>query len=423
MASFTFVGTVSVPKDTDKFHSFEITESRKGNGWLMIHNRFTVSERDSRHFVSIDGGKYKDGSGKIFITPEEGKTLPKCVEHSVTRDGKESYSVKYEDRKNPEVLSIIGRSQKKILDLNPKTLRYMLKSIGEKLEHGDSLNPDELKALNAESMADAKAAYDKACRRKMEFLDTFDFAEMVKKAFDNGAFNGKKVRVSGTLDCSYSEAKDRFYENYKVNSIEVMDPEDEEYGHLNVKFYYGAGAVTESDEKLVIRGHHITFVGKPLSKRVPKDIGFVFPITETNKKIADGLKSRFEVLSEDEIKARSVVLDVIDGSPRIEITDDMLTPEQKEDLEYGFVTREALAREFGEDLRGERITELRFVKWGMGGTVAEDTAYKPDQMIFVNPNVLTPEETANSQETKPDTAQDGETSQNSQTEDEDLNLW
>lgn len=409
MATFNFLGTLSVPKDTDKFHSFEITESSKGTGWLMIHNRFNVSERDSRHFVSIDGGKFKDEHNVIYITPDDDKNLPKCVQRKISDSGKESFYINYSDRKNPDVLALLPRYRKKLLDLNSKALRYMLKSIGEKLENNDSLNPDELKALGAESMADAKAAYDKACRKRMEFLDAYDFAEMVKKAFDNGAFANRKVRVTGTVDCSYSEAKDRFYENYEVDSIEIVDAEDEEYGHLNVKFLYGANAVTETDDKLVIRGHHMTHIGNPLNRQVPKDIGFVFPITEANKEMADGLKSRFEVLDDDVIKARAVVLDVIDGSPKLEITEDMLTDEQKEDLKWGFTTKEELAREFGDDLRGERITELRFAKWGRGGTAPEDTAFKPDQMNFINPNIK--------QETAP------AVEESAKTDDDDVDLF
>ena len=378
MATFNLCGTVSMSKDSDKFHPFEIIDSQTGSGWQMIRTKFNVKEKDSRHFVSIEGGKFKDEHNVIYIRPVENAQIPKCVK----QNDKGNYFVEFADRKNPDVVAIVPRYNKYLLDLNTPELRYVLDGIGEKLKSGDSLNPDELKALGVATEAEAQAAYDKAIRRKAEFLHEWDFAEAVKKAFDAGLFEGKKVLVSGVISHSYGTKAGRIYENYTVNSIRLANADAEEYGHMNVDFLYGENAVNDAlDDKLVVNGYYMDYIGKPINAQTPIKLSFAFPFDSDTDDKAKKIAERFEN-DGDKMKSRKLVLDIINGSPKIEITDDMLTDEQREDLEFGFITKEDLIAELGDSVRGENVSELRFNKFGRGGSTAETTAYTPDQMVF-----------------------------------------
>lgn len=47
MASFTMIGTISMPKETEKFHPYDERTSEKG--WLMKNLRFSVKCGDSTY--------------------------------------------------------------------------------------------------------------------------------------------------------------------------------------------------------------------------------------------------------------------------------------------------------------------------------------------------------------------------------------
>ena len=72
---------------------------------------------------------------------------------------------------------------------------------------------------------------------------------------------------------------------------------------------------------------------------------------------------------------------MINGAQRQEITEDMLTDEQKSDLKYGIITMDDIRDELGGSVYGERIREYQFVKPARGFTKGrQDTVYTEDDM-------------------------------------------
>ena len=113
-----------------------------------------------------------------------------------------------------------------------------------------------------------------------------------------------------------------------------------------------------------------------------KDSGFMpmtVVVSESGKKLS-ALKRKFTVDGEDEIRTIGLVLKVIDGSERVEITMDMLSDEDKEDIEAGLISFEALKRQLGGSAMGERIQEIRYVSLMERKHIAEATAYTRDDM-------------------------------------------
>ena len=66
-----------------------------------------------------------------------------------------------------------------------------------------------------------------------------------------------------------------------------------------------------------------------------------------------------------------------------EITEDMLTDEQKDDLECGLITMDDIRAELGGSVYGERIREYQFLKPAKGFTKGrQDTVYAEDDMVI-----------------------------------------
>ena len=74
---------------------------------------------------------------------------------------------------------------------------------------------------------------------------------------------------------------------------------------------------------------------------------------------------------------------MLNGAQKTEITEDMLTDEQKDDLECGLITMDDIRAELGGNVYGERIREYQFLKPAKGFTRGRvDTVYTEDDMII-----------------------------------------
>ena len=62
---------------------------------------------------------------------------------------------------------------------------------------------------------------------------------------------------------------------------------------------------------------------------------------------------------------------------------EMLSDEQKEDLECGLITMDDIRRDMGGSVYGERIQEYQYLKVGRGySSGRKDTAYTADDMVI-----------------------------------------
>ena len=95
-----------------------------------------------------------------------------------------------------------------------------------------------------------------------------------------------------------------------------------------------------------------------------------------DNKMANGFKKRFSKAEGEEIKELGVGVNFINGAQTVEITEDMLTDEQRESIEDGLCTFEDIKAEMGGTAFGERVTEIRLtgLMKGYSGGV-QDTMY------------------------------------------------
>ena len=109
------------------------------------------------------------------------------------------------------------------------------------------------------------------------------------------------------------------------------------------------------------------------------------PVTITfsneNAKLATALKKKFTV-DDDKIYEYGVEVSMLNGAQKTEITEDMLSDEQKEDLELGLITLDDIRKDMGQ-VYGERIQEYQFLKVGRGySSGRKETAFTADDMVI-----------------------------------------
>ena len=74
---------------------------------------------------------------------------------------------------------------------------------------------------------------------------------------------------------------------------------------------------------------------------------------------------------------------MLNGAQKTEITEDMLTDEQREDLDLGIITMDDIRAEIGGNVYGDRIREYQLVKPARGFTKGrQDTVWTDEDMII-----------------------------------------
>ena len=74
-------------------------------------------------------------------------------------------------------------------------------------------------------------------------------------------------------------------------------------------------------------------------------------------------------------------VEMINGSPRVNITYEMLDDDQKDNIDLGLTTLEDIQRELGGAVYGEHIRELRFNKYSYGYSAGpKDTEFTDKDM-------------------------------------------
>ena len=89
------------------------------------------------------------------------------------------------------------------------------------------------------------------------------------------------------------------------------------------------------------------------------------------------------MVDDDTYKELGVEVNMLNGAQKVEITDDMLTDEQKEDLDCGLITLDDIRADLGGSVYGDRVQEYQFKKIARGYTKGRiDTVYTEDDMVI-----------------------------------------
>ena len=319
MGYFNFTTKIAAIKDSDKFHP--ISRNDYSSGWTNTTVNFNCVSGMNRIGARIQGGKWID------------------------------------DKKNA-----IKTFSKNTTDASGKVTKGSMIEI----PWDERFDEDQIERV---------AGFRKCVFDDKEFLSTWDFAEYVAEVMGGDEYKDKLFNVSGTYEIQYNSEKDTFYRTYQVSRIYTAREDAVEKTDMTIEFFFNEdswddGSIDETG-KVYVNGWTDYYDGGVKAK------GFC-PITVVvEKDKAKALKRKFNV--NNGIKQISLLLTVIEGTERKEITLDMLDDEVREDIEAGLLDFEKVKREMNGSVAGDFVREFRFKELG-NSKGAQDTMYSTDDM-------------------------------------------
>lgn len=378
---FEMIGKLSMPKDTDKFHPYE--ETKYDSGWVRRRLTFNVICGDNRHFLTINAGSFED-ENKGFVY-----TFSKpSVDDNGNKKKSEPITIPFKERLTSPKLAEVAEWKKFIIDLEKPQRRYKLEKAAERVKEGTSLTDEEMAELEIESESGLNEALEKSKKKRHEFITEWDFAEFIKKVLDSGKYKDKKFLIKGNGSYTYSDAKERVYDSLVPQRIYLANDDTEAKSEATISIIYNQESFddmsVDEKERYYVNGYMMEYDNNRKGN-IPVPVTIAIPTapenaTDKEKGKINSLKRKF-IVDDDSWKEIGVVVDMINGAQKTEITEDMLTDEQKEDLEYGLITMEDIRAELGSNVYGERIQEYRFQKIAKGYSKGRnDTAYTDEDM-------------------------------------------
>ncbi len=380
--NFEMLGKISLGKETEKFKPY--SETTYDSGWVKRKIMFNAVCGDNRHLLSVDSGSFADGHGDVY-------TFSKG---SANEDGSkakgETLKIPFKDRLTSPKLAEVAEFKKFIFDLEKPGRRYKLEKAAEKIREGTSLTDEELKEIGLGSEEEVNAAFEKSKNKRHEFISEWDFAEFIKKVIDSGKYSSSKFLIRGNGDYSYSDKKQQVYENYVPQRIYLADSDTDEYSTGTIKILYNDesldGMSVEEKGKYYVNGYMMEY-DRNRKENIPVPVTVTIPAAAEDadskeKRKVESIKRKF-IVEDGTYKELGIEVKMLNGAQKMEITEDMLTDEQKEDLDCGLVTLDDIRADLGGSVYGDRIQEYQFLKIARGFTKGRnDTVYTADDMVI-----------------------------------------
>lgn len=385
MSQFKFTGRLKIIPETDKFKSYEKKEF--GSGWTILRLLFNAFDGDNRHMLTIQGGYFPNRKDYTI------KTLgASTVDDSGNTVKGGLVEIKWEDRLKPESVAKVAEFRKFIVDMEIPDRRNKLQFMADKIHEGTSVTDQELKEVGLTDESEVAEALEKSKKLRKEFISEWDFAEFMHKLLTSGKYDDKTFYIKGNIEKQYSDMKGQWYTSLKPTRIYLAKDGATESCVGTATLFFTDDAVDDSflDEKDRYYVNAYTFeYDSTRRKNIPCEFQLVIPGKVPHAKgeqdgkdeaRAKGIAKKFAV-SDGKVYEYGVEFDLIDGAQKVEITEDMLTDEQRDDLDLGIITMDDIRAELGSSVYGERITEYRYKKVLNGySSGRKDTAYEPENL-------------------------------------------
>ena len=336
----SFVGKIRKIKDG-------YTEQEFSGGLVKRKLRFQAICGNSVQWLEVSALVWKDEKKNKVYTLK-----------SIEGAKDEKMTVEWADRLNPDVIASTPGYKRWVVDTDHFAHRKELEEAGldEELE--------------------------KSKKKRKEFIHESDFIDYLIKVLDNEKSKDMIFKINGVAEYSYGANRDMFYRAFIPQKIFRVSDDTEQCCAGSMKLYFTEGAVDDivSDET----GDYIINAFADYYDQNAKMSAFV-PISvkiATDHKMANGFKKRFSKAEDEEVKELGVTVDFINGAKSVEITEDMLSDEQREAIDDGMITLEELKAELGGSAYGDRITEIRLtgLMKGYGTSGVQDTMYSIEDL-------------------------------------------
>lgn len=335
----SFVGKIRKIKDG-------YSEQEFSGGLVKRRLRFNAVCGNSVQWLEVSALVWKDANKNKVYTLK-----------SVEGAKDEKQTIEWVNRLNPDVVASVPGYKRFVVDTDTFAKRKELEEAGldEELE--------------------------KSKKKRKEFIHESDFIDYLIKVLDNEKSKDMIFRINGAVEYSYGKNKDMYYRNFVPQKIFRVPDDTEQNCAGSMKLYFAEGAVDDTcvDET----GDYIINAFVDYYDQNAKMNAFA-PISvkiATNHKMANGFKKRFSKAEDEEIKELGVTVNFINGAKTVEITEDMLSDEQREAIEDGMCTFEDIKAELGGTAFGDRVTEIRLTGLMKGySSGVQDTMYSIDDL-------------------------------------------
>ena len=262
--------------------------------------------------------------------------------------------------------------------------------MADKLHEGSERTDEELKEVGLTSPDEVSDALEKSLKKRHEFISEWDYIDFIKKVIDSGKYADKKFFIRGNGEYQYSDNKGTVYESYMPNRIYLAAEDAEESSTATFNILFNSESFddmsVEEKGKYYVNGYMMEYDNNRKAN-IPVPVTVAIPVAaedadEKAKKRIEAIKHKF-IVEDDGFKEYGVIVNMLNGAQRIEITEDMLTDEQKNDLDCGLITMDDIRAEYSKGVYGDRIKEYQFVKPARGFTKGrQDTVYTADDMVI-----------------------------------------
>lgn len=365
-ARFEMVCRVNKVKDGAKIRGWEVADYQ--SGWTNHTLHFNAIAGDNRFLLRMRGGKWKNGSGDIYLIDKNG----------------DDFKIPFEERLQKKYLNQTAEWRKRVVDLEQTGKRSHMKYL---LDHDD----DEAIEQEFGDRESLQKMYDESLKKRHEFLSDYDFVDFFHKVIEKEEYKNSVWLIRGEIEFTYSANKGRFYKTYVPQRIYLANSDAEFKSEAQVTLLFDKDSLDDSGEddigKSVINGF-VSFYDNQSKGRMfaPYQLMLYAPTDSTDSKQGKAYKirkNRFIVDENDdtEVYELGVTVKLIDGAQRTSLKVEDLPEDVQEAILIGDISeRDALAQ-YGNVAYGDRITENRFAGLMRGyANGRKETLYKSDEV-------------------------------------------
>lgn len=383
--TFEFVGKISPVKDTEKFKAFD--EKTYDSGWTTREFKFNMVCGTNRHLISIKDGTWKDEKkGKIYTYSKA------TVDNDGNKKDGEKLEIPFSKRFDENYVAKVAEYRKFIVDLELPGKRYRLEKAIDKFKDG-TITDEQMNEIGCHTIEEVEKALAESQKKRKEFLTAWDMAEYMQKVANSDKIKDKLFKISGNYEIQYSAKNDKYYRTFAPNRVYLASEDEMSISSANLDLFFDKNALDDSDFADT-KKYHVNAKLRFYDGTYKGNFGCPITLTidgngdEKKQKLAEGLKKKFAFPDDCEAEWRElgVKVDILDGVQRVELSEDMLTDEQRENIECGLITMEDIVKELGGNIYGDRVQDIVITGLARGfskGSV--DTVYVGKDFVAPHP--------------------------------------
>lgn len=374
--TFDFIGKIAPCKATENFKPYE--ENEYDSGWRSKKLKFNMVCGTNRHTLEVNSVILSDSNKATVRSVAKGG---QNSEGEKTKD--KTVYIPFNDRLKQDVVDSIANYAKFIIDTEIPNRRQNLEHAIDKFKSGE-ITDEQMEKLGVKTLEECEAALEKSKKKRHEYISEYDFIDFIKKLIEKDEIKNWMWHITGDYTLEYNSKDDRWYRKFNPQRIYRADDNTESRSQGTFYVVFNNNAIDDSDfeetNKIHINGFVRQYLGNPYKKFCFSPMVFTIDGTgnDETKKKATVYKKKFVFPDEYDREYRQIgiVCNIIDGAQVVELTEDMLSEEQRENLKYGLTTMEEIKRELGKPVYGDKVQDIVMTSLARGcSNGSKDTAY------------------------------------------------